>query len=223
MTFKLFIGAAIKFLLGVLLVGMLLFLPAWTLDYPTAWLLMGILFVPMLIAGIVLMLKNPTLLEKRLNSKERDGEQQLVVKLSGFMFVIGFAAAALDFRFGWLCLPRSVSYTAAVVLLIAYAMYAEVMRENAYLSRTVEIQGEQKVVDTGLYGIVRHPMYSSTLLLFLSIPMVLGSGVSLAIFLVYPFLIARRIKNEESFLETNLCGYSEYKKKVKYKMIPLVW
>lgn len=223
MSRNLFIQAIAKFLLGVVLVGLLVFLPAGTLSFFNGWLFMGILFVPMLFAGIVMMIKNPDLLSKRLNAKEKEREQSLVVKLSGLMFLAGFIVAGLDFRFGRLPLPAGVSVGAAVVFLVAYALYAEVLRENTYLSRTIEVQEGQKVIDTGLYAIVRHPMYAVTLLLFLSMPLVLGSVISFVIFLAYPFIIAKRIRNEEEFLEKELAGYSEYKEKVKYRLIPFVW
>ena len=223
MTAKLFFSAIIKFLLGVVLVGALIFLPAGTILYFNGILLMGILFVPMFLAGIVMMIKNPSLLSSRLDAKEKQKDQSLVVKLSGLMFLAGFVVAGLGYRFGWYILPQGVSIGGAVVFLIAYILYAEVMRENAYLSRTIKVQDGQRVVDTGLYGIVRHPMYSATLLLFLSMPIVLGSLYSLVIFLAYPFTIAKRIKGEEEFLERELEGYSEYKKKVKYRLIPFIW
>ena len=223
MTAKLFFQSIIKFLLGVVLVGLLIFLPAGTLAFFNGWLLMGILFVPMFLAGIVMMFKNPSLLEKRLKAKEKEDEQSLVVKLSGLMFIAGFIVAGLEFRFGWLPLPQGVSIAAAVVFIVAYILYAEVMRENTYLSRTIEVQENQKVVDTGLYGIVRHPMYAVTLLLFSAMPLVLGSVFSFLIFLVYPFLIAKRIKNEEEVLERELDGYTEYKNKVKYRLVPFIW
>ena len=223
MTKKMFIHAITKFLLGVVLVGLLIFLPAGTLAFVNGWLLMGILFVPMFFAGIVMMFQNPELLKKRLNAKEEQKEQSLVVKLSGLMFLIGFIVAGLGFRFDWYILPYSVVLGAMVVFLAAYILYAEVLRENTYLSRTIEVQENQKVIDTGLYGIVRHPMYSVTLLLFLSMPIVLGSIYSFLIFLAYPFIIAKRIKNEEAFLEKELDGYREYKQKVKYRLIPFVW
>ncbi|WP_373249133.1 methyltransferase family protein [Mediterraneibacter gnavus] len=223
MTVKLFCSAIIKFVFGVVLVGLLLFLPAGTIQYPNGLLFMVILFVPMFVAGIVMMIKNPKLLEKRLNAKEKENEQSLVIKLSGLMFVAGFVIAGFDFRFGWLPLPKMVSYMAAVVFLLAYLLYAEVLRENTYLSRTIEVQENQKVIDTGLYSIVRHPMYSVTLILFLAMPLVLGSILSFVIFLFYPFLIAKRIKNEEQVLEAELDGYADYKKKVKYRLIPFVW
>lgn len=223
MTIKLFCNAIIKFVLGIIFVGLLLFLPAGTVQYPNGWLFMGILFVPMFFAGIVMMFKNPRLLNKRLNAKEQQSEQSLVIKLSGLMFVAGFVLAGLDFRFGWLLLPKTVSYIAAVIFLLAYLLYAEVLRENTYLSRTIEVQENQKVIDTGLYGIVRHPMYSATIILFLAMPLVLGSILSFVVFLFYPLIIAKRIKNEEQVLETDLDGYADYKKKVKYRLIPYIW
>ena len=223
MTKELFFQAIFKFLAGVTLVGLLLFLPAGTLYYWNAWLLMGILFVPMFLAGIVMMFKNPNLLRKRLKSKEKENEQNLVIKLSGLMFVLGFVAAGLNFRFQRTVLPGWVSWTAAVVFLLAYLLYAEVLRENTFLSRTIEVQENQTVIDTGLYGIVRHPMYSVTIILFLAMPLVLGSLISFVIFLIYPFIISKRICNEEKVLEEGLAGYGEYKKKVKYKVIPFLW
>lgn len=223
MNRKLFLQAIVKFLLGVVLVGALVFLPAGTWSFFGGWLFMAVLFVPMFLAGIVMMFKNPELLKKRLNAKEKEDEQSLVIKLSGLMFLAGFIVAGLDFRFGWLPLPKGVSIGAAVVFLVAYALYAEVLRENTYLSRTIEVQEGQKVIDSGLYGIVRHPMYAVTLLLFLAMPLVLGSLISFAVFLAYPFIIAKRIKNEEAFLEKELDGYAEYKNKVKYRLIPFVW
>ena len=223
MSLKLFIGAITKFLFGVILVGALIFLPAGTFSFFNGWMLMGILFLPMLLAGFVMMFKNPELLKSRLNAKEKSKEQGLIVKLSGIMFLSGFIVAGLGVRLGWYSLPRTVSIAAAALFLIAYLLYAEVLRENTYLSRTIEVQENQKVIDTGLYGIVRHPMYSATLLLFLSMPIVLGSIYSFFIFLVYPFIIAERIKHEEEFLEKELDGYSEYKQKVKYRLIPYIW
>lgn len=223
MTMKLFVGAITKFLLGVALVGALIFLPAGTLHYFNGWLLMGILFVPMFVAGIVMMFKNPELLRSRLDAKEKQKEQNLVVKLSGLMFLAGFVLAGLGFRFHWYILPTGVVIGAAVVFLVAYLLYAEVLRENTYLSRTIEVKENQKVIDTGVYGVVRHPMYSATLLLFLSIPVVLGSVYSFLIFLAYPFIIAKRIKHEEEFLEQELDGYREYKQKVKCRLIPFIW
>lgn len=223
MTMKLFIQAVTKFSLGVILIGLLIFLPAGTLSFFNGWLFMGLLFVPMFIAGIVMILKNPELLKSRLDAKEKQKEQDLVVKLSGLMFLAGFVVAGLGFRFGWYTLPKGVVVGASVVFILAYILYAEVLRENTYLSRTIQVQENQKVVDTGLYGIVRHPMYAATLLLFLSMPLVLDSVYSFLIFLVYPFIIAKRIRHEEEFLEKELNGYAEYKAKVKYRIIPFIW
>ena len=223
MSVKLFFGAMIKFLLGVVLVGALIFLPAGTILYFNGLLFMGILFVPMFLAGIVMMVKNPALLRERLDAKEKQKDQDLVVKLSGLMFLAGFIVAGLGYRFDWYVLPLGVSIGGAVAFIIAYVLYAEVLRENTYLSRTIKVEEGQRVVDTGLYGIVRHPMYSVTLLLFLSMPIVLGSVYAFAIFLAYPFIIAKRIKGEEELLERELEGYSEYKEKVKYRLIPFIW
>lgn len=220
---KLLLQALTKYLAGLVMVGLLLFLPAGTLDYPNGWLLCGLLFIPMLILGTALFLKAPALLEKRLRSKESQAEQRQVITLSLLMFVGGFVLAGLDFRFQWTAVPRWLVMAASVLLLVSYALYAEVMRENAYLSRTVEVQAGQKVIDTGLYGIVRHPMYAATALLFLSMPLVLGSWVAFAVFLIYPALLVKRIKSEEALLERELPGYADYKKKVKYRMIPFFW
>ena len=223
MTKKLFYEAIIKFLLGVILVGLLIFFPAGTLSFYNGWLFIGILFVPMFLAGNVMMLKNPELLKKRLDAKEKESEQSLIVKLSGLMFLAGFIVAGLGYRFDWYMLPKAISIGASVIFLLAYVLYAEVLRENTYLARTIKVEENQKVIDTGLYGIVRHPMYSVTLLLFLSIPLILGSLYSFIIFLAYPFIIAKRIKNEEQLLEKELNGYKEYKQKVKYRLIPFIW
>lgn len=223
MTKKLFIQAIGKFIFGVILLGVLVFVPAGTINYPNGWLLITVLFVPMFVAGLVMMFKNPELLKKRLNAKEEEKEQKTVVALSGAMFAAAFVAAGLSFRFKWLVLPKWAVMIGTIVFLLAYAMYAEVLRENAYLSRTVEVQENQKVIDTGLYGIVRHPMYSATLFLFLSMGIILGSLISFAILLLYIPIIAKRIKNEEKVLEEGLEGYSEYKTRVKFKVIPFVW
>lgn len=223
MTRGLFFQAILKFILGVVIIGLLLFLPAGSLAYWNAWLFMAILFIPMFFAGIVMMFKNPELLRKRLNAKEQEAEQGMVIKLSGLMFIFGFIVAGLNFRYGWIVLPNYVSWIGAVIFLLAYVLYAEVLRENTYLSRTIEVQAGQKVIDTGLYGIVRHPMYGITFVLFLSMPFVLGSVFSAVIFLAYPVLIAKRIRNEEKVLEAELHGYAEYKKKVKYKVLPFIW
>ena len=220
---SLFLSAICKFLLGVLLVGVLIFLPAGTLRFAGGWLLMGILFVPMFGAGLMMLAKAPDLLHRRLDAKEKEREQSVVVKLSGLMFLAGFTVAGLDHRFGWLPLPWAVNMIAAAVFLAAYLLYAQVLRENAYLSRTIRVEEGQKVIDTGLYGIVRHPMYSATLLLFLSMPLVLGSLIALPIFCVYPLLIVKRLRHEEALLEEQLPGYREYKTRVKYRLIPFIW
>ena len=223
MTKAIFFQAILKFFAGIVLLGVLIFLPAGTFYYWNAWMLLGILFVPMFFAGIIVMFKNPDLLKKRLNAKEKESEQGLVIKLSGLMFIMGFVAAGLNFRFQWIVLPIWISWAAAVVFLLSYLLYAEVLRENTYLSRTIEVQENQTVIDTGLYGIVRHPMYSVTIMLFLSMPLVLGSLISFLVFLMYPAIISKRIRNEEKVLEEGLPGYAEYKKKVKYKVIPFIW
>lgn len=220
---KLFIQALTKFFAGLLAFGVLLFLPAGTFRYPQGWLLTGILFVPMFAAGLVMMKKNPDLLRKRLQAKEEESEQKAVILFSGIMFLAAFIAAGLSFRFGWWMLPFGVSIAATVVFLAAYVLYAEVLRENTYLSRTVEVQENQKVIDTGLYGIVRHPMYMATVILFLAMPLVLGSVLSFLIMLCYIPIIVKRIGNEEQVLEKGLPGYREYKKKVRYRLIPGIW
>jgi protein-S-isoprenylcysteine O-methyltransferase Ste14 len=220
---KLFLSAIVKFAFGIVLVGALLFLPAGSLAFLQGWMLMAVLFVPMFAAGMVMLFVKPDLLKRRLNAKEKRKTQDLVIKLSGLMFIAGFVLSGLNFRFGWHTLPMGVSIVGVVLFLTAYALYAEVLRENTYLSRTIEVSEGQKVVDTGLYGIVRHPMYAVTLLLFLSMPLILGSIYALPIFLFYPFIIAKRIKDEEKFLEEELEGYVEYKKKVKYRLIPFIW
>lgn len=220
---KLFLSALTKFLAGLVLIGLLLFLPAGTFNYVYAWLFIGILFVPMLIMGIVLFLKAPELLAKRLDSKEKEKTQQGVIALSGLIFPVCFILSALDFRFGLSDVPAWCTCAASVIFLAGYAMYAEVMRENAYLSRTVEVQEDQKVIDTGLYGIVRHPMYLATLLMFLPMPIVLGSFWGLIPIALYPAVIVFRIINEEKVLTSELVGYGEYKKKVKFRIIPFIW
>ncbi len=220
---KLFSQALIKFLSGLILVGLLLFLPAGTFRYRQAWLLMGILFVPMFLAGLVMMKKSPELLKKRLSAKEEQSEQKEVILFSGLMFLAAFILAGLSFRYGWLRLPYTVSVIGAVIFLISYALYAEVLRENAYLSRTIEVQEDQKVVDTGLYGIVRHPMYAVTVFLFLSMPLVLGSLLSFFIMLLYIPIIVKRIRNEEEVLKEGLPGYEEYMEKIKYRLVPFIW
>ena len=223
MTRKLYFEAILKFSAGVALLALLLFLPAGTVDYFGGWLLMGILFVPMFLAGLVMMAKSPALLRSRLDAKEKRAEQDLVVKLSGLMFLVGFIVAGLDFRFGWSRLPGSVNLIGAVLFLLSYAIYGEVLRENVWLSRTIQVQENQTVVSTGLYGLVRHPMYFATVILFLSMPIVLGSLAAFPVFLCYPFLIARRIADEEKLLEAELQGYAEYKQKVRWRMIPFIW
>lgn len=220
---KLLFSALVKFISGLLLVGAFLFISAWSFEYMNAWLFIALLFIPMVILGIVLLVKAPDLLEKRLNAKEEEKTQRGVVAISGLLFICGFVVAGLDFRFGWSRVPTWAVITASFILLLSYVLYAEVMRENAYLSRTVEVQEDQSVVDTGLYGIVRHPMYAVTLWLFLSIPVVLGSWWSLLCFLPYIPLFIVRILNEEKVLEEGLDGYAEYKKHVRYRLVPFVW
>ena len=220
---KLLINALTKFLCGLIMVGLLMFLPAGTFAYTNGWLLMGLLFVPMLIAGFVMFFKSPDFLAKRLDVKEKQGKQKGVVAFSGLMFIAGFAVAGLDFRFGWSKMAAVVVIVASVLFLVAYALYAQVMRENAYLSRTIKVEEGQKVVDTGLYGVVRHPMYMATILLFLMIPLVLGSWYALIVFAFYPAIIIVRLKDEEDLLTRELPGYAEYKQKVKYRIIPFVW
>ncbi len=223
MNQKLLIQAIIKFLAGFILISALLFLPAGTLHYKNGWIFISILFIPMLIMGIVLMLKNPELLQKRLNARESESDQKKVVAFSGIMFLLGFVTAGLNYRFQWLMLSDWFVIVFSLVFLFGYGMYAEVLRENAYLSRTVEVQENQKIIDTGLYGIVRHPMYTATILMFLSIPLILGSLISFVIFLFYPVIIIIRIRNEEKILEEGLSGYMEYQKKVKYRLLPFIW
>ena len=215
--------AIIKFILGVLVIGVLLFIPAGTLNYWNAWLLMGLLFIPMFIAGIILLIKNTKLLEKRLNAKEKEKDQKQVVVLSAIMFISGFVIAGLNYKYNWTKLPNIVVIVSIILFILSYILYAEVLRENTYLSRTIEVQKDQKIIDTGLYGIVRHPMYSVTIVLFLTMPLILNSIISFIIFLIYPFIIIKRINNEEKVLESKLKGYKEYKEKVKYKLIPYIW
>ena len=223
MQMKLIFNALTKYIMGFILVGALLFLPAWTFRYPGAWLFIALLFIPMLLMGIVLFAKAPALLEKRLNNKEKEKTQQGVIALSGFMFPIGFVLSAFDFRFAWSSVPLWLVIAAAVLFLVGYGMYAEVMRENAYLSRTVEVQENQTVISTGLYGVVRHPMYLATLLMFLPLPLILGSFWGLIPFALYPVVTVIRILNEEKVLTNGLEGYREYKTKVKYRLIPIIW
>ena len=223
MSIKLFFEAILKFILGVILIGTLIFIPANSFNYWNGWLFMALLFIPMFIAGVIMMAKAPNLLKSRLNAKEKEKDQKEVVLLSGIMFLFGFIVAGLSYRFNLIQLSNIVVIFASIIFIISYIIYAEVLRENAFLSRTIEVQNNQKVIDTGLYSIVRHPMYFATTFLFLSIPLILGSLLSFIIFLAYPFIIVKRIKNEEEVLENNLNGYKEYKKKVKYKMIPFIW
>ena len=220
---KLFIQAVAKFLAGLVLIAALLFLPAGTWHYPNGWLLLAVLFLPMLAAGVVLLVKNPALLQKRLDAKEDETAQKAVIALSGGMFLAAFLAAGLSFRFQWLLFPRWVVILGAVLFLLSYGLYAEVLRENTYLSRTVEVQDNQQVIDTGLYGIVRHPMYAATLILFLSMGLILGSPVSVGILLLYIPILVCRIKNEEAVLEKGLAGYADYQTRVRYRLIPFVW
>lgn len=220
---RLLVEALTKFICGLLMVGLLIFLPAGTVAYTYGWLLIGLLFVPMLIAGFVMLCKSPKFLKKRLDAKEKQGTQKGVIAFSGLMFIAGFVVAGLDFRFSWSQMPTWVVITASVLFLVAYVLYAEVMRENAYLSRTIKVEEGQTVVATGLYGIVRHPMYAVTILLFLMIPLVLGSWYALIAFAFYPAVIVIRLKDEEELLTKELSGYAEYKQKVKYRIIPFVW
>ena len=220
---KLFLEAIIKFILGVVLVGILVFLPAGTFNYLGGWILMGILFIPMFIAGIIMMVKNPKLLASRLNAKEKEKKQDLVVKLSGLMFIAGFVVAGLDYRFKWLELPIYVNIIGSVIFILSYILYAVVLKQNIFLSRTIEVVEEQYVIDTGLYSLVRHPMYTATVFLFLAMPLVLGSLLSFVIFMFYPIIIVLRIKNEEMVLSRELLGYKEYLTKVKYRLIPYIW
>lgn len=223
MNGKLFFQAIVKFLAGVVLVGALIFVPAGGLDFFNGWLLMLILFVPMFVAGCVMMAKNPSLLQKRLNAKEQEGEQRRVVALSGLLFIASFVAAGLSWRHQWCLAPEWCTWVAVVLFVASYLMYAEVLRENTYLSRTIEVQENQRVIDTGLYGIVRHPMYTATTLLFLSMPLVLGSWVAFGIMLLYVPLVVRRIRNEERVLAEGLEGYAEYMQRVRYRLIPHLW
>ena len=223
MDIKLFFQALSKFLIGLIIICILLFIPAGTINYPNGWLFIALLFIPMFFAGIIMLFKSPDLLRRRLNAKEEEDEQKTVILVSGIIFLLAFILAGLNFRFGWFNLPSIVVIIASVIFLLAYIMYAEVLRENEYLSRTVEVSENQKVVDSGLYGIVRHPMYTSTIFLFLSMPLVLDSMLSFIVMLVYPIIIIFRIRNEEKVLENELIGYKEYKEKVKYKLIPYLW
>ena len=223
MNKKLYLSAITKFLLGVIIIGIFLFIPAGSFNYWNAWLFIALLFIPMFIAGIIMRIKSPNLLKSRLDAKEKEKEQKIVVILCGLMFLVGFVIAGLNYRFNWIFLPNTIVIICSIVFIISYILYAKVLRENVYLSRTIEVQENQKVIDTGLYRIVRHPMYLATLFMFLSIPLILNSLISFIIFLVYPFIIGKRISNEEKVLGKELDGYKEYKKKVKYKMLPFIY
>lgn len=223
MDVKLFFQAIIKLVLGVIIIGLLLFIPANTIYYWNGWLFMGLLFIPMFIVVIILMIKNPELLRKRLNAKEKENQQKQVIASGALMFLIGFIIAGLNYKYNWIVIPNAVIIVSSILFILSYILYVEVLRENTYLSRTIEVQENQKVIDTGLYGVVRHPMYAVSILLFLTMPLILGSVISFIIFLVYPFIISKRISNEEKVLEKELTGYAEYKKKVKYKVIPFIW
>ena len=220
---KLLLEAIIKYLVGLIVVGLLLFVPAGTIHFYNAWLLIELLFIPMFFVGMYMFFKNKELLRSRLNNKEKEKDQRIVIILSGLMFVSGFIIAGLNYRFGWIQLPDIVVVISSILFIISYILYGEVLRENTYLSRTIEVKKDQKVIDSGLYGIVRHPMYSITIVLFLTMPLILGSIISFAIFLDYPFIIMRRIENEEKVLEKELKGYNTYKNKVKYRLIPFIW
>ena len=220
---KLLLEAILKYVIGILLVGILIFIPAGTINYLNGWIFMGVLFIPMFIAGIVMFIKDKKLLKSRLNAKEKESSQKSVIVSSGIMFILGFIMAGLDYRFNLSQLPNDVVIMAIIMFLLSYLLYAEVLKENSFLSRTIEVQKNQKVIDTGLYSMVRHPMYLFTIFLFLSIPLILGSFLSFIIFLIYPFIIVKRIKNEEEVLVKELKGYKEYKKKVKYRLIPYIW
>lgn len=223
MDSELFSQALTKFIFGLIIICLLLFIPAGSLNYYNGWLFIALLFVPMFIAGILMFIKSPELLKRRLDGKEEENEQKIVIFISGIMFFLAFIVAGLNFRFGWFKLPQTVIIIASIIFLLSYIMYAEVLRENTYLSRTVEVSENQKVVDSGLYGIVRHPMYTTTIFLFLSMPLILDSIFSFVIMLIYPLIILFRIKNEEKVLENELKGYKEYKEKVKYKILPYIW
>lgn len=223
MTKRLFFDAIFKYLLGLILIGLLIFLPAGTFKYTNGWIFMGVLFIPMFIAGIIMMLKNPKLLASRLDVKEKQKNQGIVIKMSGLMFIVGFILAGLDFRFKWLELPSWITYLFSFIFIIFYIMFGEVLRENTYLSRTIKVEEDQKVIDKGLYSIVRHPMYTASIFMFLSMPLILGSLISFFVFLIYPILIVIRIIGEEKLLINELNGYDKYIKKVKYRLIPFVW
>lgn len=223
MSVKLFFEAIIKFVIGAILVGLLLFIPAGTFDYLNGWLFMCLLFIPIFIVGIIIMIKSPNLLKERLDVKEKEGKQKVVIKVSALMFISGFVIAGLNYRNNWIKLPNIVVIISSIIFLLSYIMYAVVLKQNAFLSRTIKVDKEQKLITTGLYSIVRHPMYTTTIFLFLSMPLILNSLISFIIFLIYPFIIIARLNNEEEVLEKELKGYKEYKRKVKYKLIPFIW
>ena len=223
MDTKLFGQAIVKFFVGFIVVGLLIFASAGTIHYFNGLLFMGLLFIPMFVVGIILFFKNPELLRYRLNAKEKESEQKEVLICSAFMFIFGFASAGLNYRYNWFMLPNYIVIVASILFVISYISYGEVLRENTFLLRTIEVKDNQKLVDTGLYGIVRHPMYSITIVLFLMIPLILGSAISFVIFLIYPFIIIKRVKNEEEVLEKDLKGYKDYEKRVKYRLIPFIW
>jgi protein-S-isoprenylcysteine O-methyltransferase Ste14 len=223
MTKRLFFDAIFKYLLGLILIGLLIFLPAGTFKYTNGWIFMGVLFIPMFIAGIIMMIKNPKLLASRLDVKEKQKNQGIVIKMSGLMFIVGFILAGLDFRFKWLELPSWITYLFSFIFIMFYIMFGEVLRENTYLSRTIKVEEDQKVIDKGLYSIVRHPMYTASIFMFLSMPLILGSLISFFVLLLYPVLIIIRLINEEKYLIKELNGYTEYMKKVKYRLFPFIW
>ena len=220
---KLFAEAIIKFLMGLIIVGLLLFIPAGTLKYYNAWMLICVLFIPMFIVGIILIFKNPMLLKSRIDAKENEREQKYVIAISGLMFIVGFIIAGLNYRFSWIIMPRIIVIISIILFVISYILYGIILKENVYLSRTIKVVDEQKLVDTGFYKIVRHPMYLITIVLFLAIPLILNSFISFIIFLVYPLIIVKRINNEEKVLESELKGYKDYEKRVKYRLVPYVW
>ena len=223
MNVKLLVKALVRFIFGVVICAVLLFVPVGTLNYPNAWLFLALLFIPIFLEGVILFIKNPDLLEKRMNLKEKQKVQKKVIGFTALIFILGFVVTSLDFKYGWSEMTKYEIIEASILFLFGYGMYMEVIRENKFLSRTIEVQEGQKVIDTGLYAMVRHPMYLASILMFLAMPLVLGSKIGFLIFALYPFALVKRIKNEEEVLEKELDGYTEYKKKVKYRLIPYVW
>ena len=223
MNVKLLVKTLVRFILGVVICAVLLFVPVGTLNYPNAWLFLALLFIPIFLEGVILFIKNPDLLEKRMNLKEKQKVQKKVIGFTALIFILGFVVTSLDFKYGWSEMTKYEIIEASILFLFGYGMYMEVIRENKFLSRTIEVQEDQKVIDTGLYAMVRHPMYLASILMFLAMPLVLGSKIGFLIFALYPFALVKRIKNEEEVLEKELDGYTEYKKKVKYRLIPYVW